>query len=186
MIKIPKFFHEILGEFQTKSSLLVIALFLLISGFTLGLLTYEEWRGLSLLKQIVICLLFLDISGGVIANLTRGTDIFYKQRPRMRWIFIAIHIQPIILSWAMEISIYYGLIICGYTLVSATFLNLIRSYSIQNLIAGGLTGLGLLIVAYYSHTTPLFVSTLFLFYIFKVLYSFSVFHHRGSSNEQTN
>ncbi|WP_018932402.1 hypothetical protein [Gracilibacillus lacisalsi] len=186
MIKIPSFFHEILGEFQTKSSLLVIACFVLISGCTLCLLTFDEWRGLSLLKQIVMWFLFLDISGGVVANLTKGTDIFYEQHPRMRWIFIAIHIQPIILSWAMEISIYYGIIVCVYTLISAIVLNWMRSSSIHNLLAGGLTGLGLLMVVYLGQTIPLFASAIFIFYVFKVLYSFSVFHHRGAHHEQTN
>ncbi|SCY22951.1 hypothetical protein [Alkaliphilus peptidifermentans] len=183
MIKIPKFFHEILGEFQTKSSLVVIALFVLISGFAIGILGYDEWNGLSLVKQIVTWFLFLDISGGVVANLTKGTDIFYDRYPRKRWVFIAIHIQPIILSWSIGISILYGVIICAYTLITAVFLNFIRDYSFHTLLAGSLTGLGLLIVAYLGQTVPFFASTLLIFYVFKVLFSFSVFHHRGEQNE---
>lgn len=183
MIKIPKFFHEILGEFQTKSTLVVIALFVLISGFVIGILGYDEWKELSLVKQVVTWFLFLDISGGVVANLTKGTDIFYDRYPRKRWIFIAIHLQPIILSWSMGISIYYGIMICAYTLICAAILNLIRAYSIHILLAGSLTGLGLLIAAYLGQTAPFFATTLFVFYIFKVLFSFSVFHHRGEQNE---
>ncbi|RSL31769.1 hypothetical protein D7Z54_19270 [Salibacterium salarium] len=183
MIKIPKFFHEILGEFQTKSTLVVIALFVLISGFAIGILSYDEWKGLPLVKQIITWILFLDISGGIVANLTKGTDIFYDRYPRKRWIFIAIHVQPVILSWSMEISIHYGVMICAYTLISAALLNLIRDYSIHNLLAGSLTGLGLLIAAYLGQEAPFFASTLFIFYIFKVLYSFSVFHHKGGQNE---
>ncbi len=183
MIKIPKFFHEIFGEFQTKSSLIVIAFFVIVSGFLIGILGYGEWKELSLVKQVVIWFLFLDISGGVIANLTRGTDIFYDKSPRNRWIFIAIHIQPIILSWSIEISLHYGIIICVYTLISAAFLNLIRDYSIHTLLAGSLTGLGLLIAAYFSQAIPFFASTLFIFYIFKVLFSFSVLYHKEEQYE---
>lgn len=139
MIKIPKFFHEILGEFQTISSLVVIALFVLISGFAIGILGYDEWTRLPLAKQIVTWFLCLDISGGVVANLTKGTDIFYAKHPRKRWIFIAIHLQPIILSWSMGISIHYGVIICAYTLICASLLNFIRNYSFHNLLAGSLT-----------------------------------------------
>ncbi|TCK92565.1 hypothetical protein EDC19_1713 [Natranaerovirga hydrolytica] len=75
MIKIPKFFHKILGEFQTKSSLVVIGLFVIISGFAIGVLGYNEWKEVSLVKQLVTWFLFLDISGGFVANLTKGTDI---------------------------------------------------------------------------------------------------------------
>lgn len=183
MIKIPKFFHELLGEFQTKSSLVIIGLFVLISGFSIGILGYDEWNRVSLVKQLVTWFLFLDISGGVVANLTKGTDLFYDRYPKKRWIFIAVHVQPLILSWSMEISIYYGVVICTYTLISAALLNFIRDHSIHNLLAGSLTGLGLLIVAYLGQTAPFFASTLFIFYVFKVLFSFSVFHHRGEQNE---
>lgn len=181
MVNIPKFFHELLGEFQTKSSLVVIGLFVLISGFAIGFLGYDDWNKVSLVKQLVIWFLFLDISGGVVANLTKGTDFYYERYPRKRWIFIAIHIQPLILSWSMEIPLYYGVIICAYTLISAAFLNLIRYHSIQKLLAGTLTGLGLLIVAYIGQTVPFFASTLFSFYVFKVLFSFSVSHHKGGT-----
>ncbi|WP_088103296.1 hypothetical protein [Halalkalibacter urbisdiaboli] len=183
MIKIPKFFHEILGESQEKSSLVVIGFFVLISGFLIGILGYDEWKELSLVKQVVTWFLFLDISGGVVANLTKGTDIFYNRYPSKRWIFIAIHIQPIILSWSMGISIHYGIMICAYTLIGAALLNLSRNHSIHNLLAGSLTGVGLLIAAYLGQTAPFFASTLIIFYIFKVLFSFSVFHHRGEQNK---
>ncbi|WP_147804248.1 hypothetical protein [Alkalicoccus halolimnae] len=181
MIKIPKFFHEILGEYQSKSALVIIALFVLISGAAAGIFGYDEWKGLSLVKQIVTWLLFLDIAGGVVANLTRGTDLFYNQHPKKRWIFIAIHIQPVILAWSMEVPLYYGVTIWIYTFIGAVFLNFIRESPFQSLSAGSLTGLGLLIVAYWGQTLPFLVSVLFIFYIFKVLFSFSVFHYKGDT-----
>jgi hypothetical protein len=179
MMNIPPFFHELLGKHQQKSSLFIIALFVLISGVLLGILAYEEWRSLSPVKGLVTALLFLDISGGVIANLTKGTDIFYARHPKKRWIFIMIHIQPLILSWSLEIPMIYGMIIFVYTLISASFLNLIREFSGHPLIAGGLTAVGFLIVLYQSLSSSFIASTLLLFYVFKVLFSFSVFHHKG-------
>ncbi|MBM7541945.1 hypothetical protein [Amphibacillus cookii] len=181
MIKIPKFFHELLGEYQTKSSLVVIGVFVLISSFLMAVLGYDQWKELLFIKQLVTWLLFLDISGGVLANLTKGTDLYYNDNHWRRWVFIAIHVQPIILSWAMDISLHYGMIIYVYTLVCAIFLNLIRNYHFHSLTAGGLTSLGLLIVAYFGQTVPFFALTLFTFYVFKVLFSFSVFHHRSKS-----
>ena len=183
MIKIPKSFHELLGEFQTRSSLAAIALFVLVSGLFIGILGYEEWRGLSFLKQVVTWILFLDISGGVVANLTKGTDLYYERNPRKRWIFIAIHVQPLILSWSMGIPIHYGVIICAYTLIGAAILNLMRNYANQNLLAVSLTGVGLLIATYLGQTVPFFAATLWSFYILKVMFCFSVFHHRGEQNE---
>ena len=178
MIRIPKFFHELLGELQSKSSLAAIVIFVVIAGLFVGVLGYEDLSGLTLLKQAVTWLLFLDISGGVIANLTRGTDTYYDRDPVKRWIFIAIHIQPIILSWSMDISLHYGVIIWAYTLTGAVILNLIRNNPHHILIAGGLTGLGLLTAVYLGQFVPFFAAALWTLYIFKVLFSFSVFHHR--------
>jgi hypothetical protein len=182
MIKIPTFFHELFGEYQTKSSLIIIVLFVMTSGIISGVLGYDDWSKLSFVKQLVSWLLLLDISGGVVANLTKGTDIYYHQNPKKRWIFIAIHIQPLILSWSMNVSFNYGLMIYVYTLISALILNHIREYDFQNLIAGSLTAIGLLMVIYFGQNIPFFASTLFMFYIFKVLFSFSVFHHKGEQN----
>lgn len=183
MIKIPTFFHELFGEYQTKSSLIIIALFVIISGITIGVLGYDDWSKLSFIKQLVSWLLLLDISGGVVANLTKGTDIFYQQSPNKRWIFIAVHIQPLILSWSMNVSFNYSLMIYVYTLISAVLLNHIKEYNSQNLIAGSLTALGLLMVIYFGQNIPFFASSLFILYIFKVLFSFSVFHHKGEQYE---
>lgn len=179
MINIPTFFHELLGKEQTKSSIMIIASFVLISGFILGILAYDEWMGLSLMKIIVSWFLFLDISGGVVANLSKGTDIFYNQHPRKRWIFIAIHIQPLILAWSLEISMSYGVIIWVYTIISASVLNFLREEANHPLMAGSLTAFGFLIVAYFAQSMTFFATSLLIFYVFKVLYSFSVFHHKG-------
>lgn len=181
MMKIPTFFHDILGEYQTKSSLSVIALFVIATGILFGISGYDELIHLSLFKQIVIWILFLDISGGVVANLTRGTDLFYEKYPKKRWIFITIHIQPVILAWAMDISMYYGITICFYTLTGAAFLNYIRDWPVQRILAGSLTGIAVMITVSWADTLPFIAVILFIFYLFKVLFSFSVFHHRGET-----
>jgi len=179
MINIPTFFHELLGKYQTKASLMIIASFVLISGFALSILAYDEWINLSIVKIIVAWFLFLDISGGVVANLTEGTDIFYDHHPRKRWIFIAIHVQPLILAWSLEVSMSYGLIIWAYTIICASLLNLMRKHPVHRPMAGFLTAFGFLIVAYFAQSMPFFATSLLMFYVFKVLYSFSVYHQKG-------
>jgi hypothetical protein len=180
MLKIPKFFHELLGEYQSIESILIISAFIVFSSLTIGILGYNDYKDLSLLKQIITWLLFIDISGGVVANLTKGTDLYYEKHPQKRWIFILIHIQPLILAWSMEFSIYIVLIICIYTLISAALLNYLRNNENQKIIAGSLTAFGFLLSTYLSQDIPLFASVLFIFYTFKVLYSFSVFHHKDN------
>jgi len=178
MLKIPKFFHEILGEVQTVKSILIIGTFIIFSSLTIGILGYNDYKDLSLLKQIITWLLLIDISGGVVANLSKGTDIYYEEHPQKRWLFILIHIQPLILSWSMEFSISIGLIVCLYTILSAFLLNYLRYNENQKMLAGSLTGFGFLLSTYLSQNIPLFASVLFIFYTFKVLYSFSVYHHK--------
>lgn len=178
MVRIPKFFHEILGEYQRKSALLVIALFVLISGTTAGTLGFNDWNHLSFIKQLVMWLLFVDIAGGVVANITKGTDMFYHRHPEKRWIFIAIHIQPVILAWSMEFPLIYGVLLSIYTLLFAALLNVWRDAELQPLFAAGFTGVGLLFTAYFGQTIPFLAAVVLSFYVFKVLYSFSVFHHR--------
>ncbi|WP_245719421.1 hypothetical protein [Pelagirhabdus alkalitolerans] len=149
----------------------------MISGFLVGVLAYDEWIDLSLAKQIILWALFIDISGGVVVNLTKAADQFYQHHSRKRSFFILIHIQPIIITWMMEIPLHYGIALYVYTAIGALFLNTIRQHTIHKPTTGALTALGFIVVVYWGQTMPLFVTILFLFYLFKVLYSFSVCHY---------
>jgi len=177
IIRIPKFFHELLGEQQTKASMIIILLFVVLSGTILGFVTFHEWSSLPLIKLLFSWLLFVDIAGGVIANLTRGTDTYYSERPMLRWIFISIHVQPILLAWSFNSSIASATYIWFYTIFTTVVLNICRGLKFQRELAGSFLGISFIIILTFQSTQALFVTILHLFYVVKVIYNFSVQHY---------
>jgi hypothetical protein len=157
--------------------MIIILLFIVLSGTILGFVTFHEWSNLPLIKLILSWLLFVDIAGGVISNLTRGTDTYYSERPKLRWIFIAIHVQPIILAWTFNSSIISATYIWLYTIIASVILNLCRRFEIQRELAGSFLGISFIIILALQSTQPLFITILHFFYAVKLIYNFSVRHY---------
>ncbi|WP_444684515.1 hypothetical protein [Alkalicoccus luteus] len=172
MIRIPAFFHEILGEVQSKTALLVIMLFTGTIVLLAGVFGYVTWSQLAFVKQLVLFVLLIDIAGGVVANVTPGTDRFYGGSARRRWVFIAIHVQPIILAWALELPLMIGIGLWAFTTACAVLLNVMREQQEQPLVAFALAGIGFMLIAF-SGIAPL-AAGIFLLYVCKVLISFSI------------
>ena len=182
MIKIPKFFHEILGETQKKTELMGIILFSLIST-TFLFIFYRDTLGLlPLLNQAILLLLTLDITGGVIANLSFGTDRYYAERKNARLVFIAIHIQPLLMFLFAKLPLWIAFILWGYTIICAFALEKLKKHPSQKVFAGITLFIGLGILFIFETSLTTFDSFLMLLFLFKVLYSFSVNHHLGDSN----
>lgn len=181
MIKIPKFFHEIFGETQSNWELLMIFDFVFFSGLLLAFFTKNQWGALSPLGLFFLVLLFLDISGGVIANLTAGTNAYYQSRPKARLVFIGIHVQPLLLAWVMGGGFKIAVILWLYTVCMAFLANALRNLPFHRGICGYLTAIGLLIAAFEPNVL---LRILYLFYVIKVLYNFSVDHaNKGGTDE---
>lgn len=182
MIKIHKFFHEILGETQRPIELLFIILFAVVVTTFLFFFYYDFLSTLPLLNQVFLLLLTIDIAGGVIANLTRGTDLYYAKRKNARLIFIAIHIQPILIFLFTSLPLWIGFILWAYTIFCALILEWIKNHPSLKVFAGFDLFVGLIILfAFQSALTP-FASFLMILFLFKVLYSFSVNHYSGTTN----
>lgn len=179
MIKIPKFFHEILGEEQKKIELILIMIFAILSSVFLVLFYYDSLAELPFLNQMVLILLTLDITGGVVANLSYGTDHYYSTRKQARYVFIAIHIQPILIFIFAQLPLWIGLVLWAYTILCALILERYKNNQSQKVLAGFTFFTGLLIVFGLQNILTTFVLVIMLLYLFKVLYSFSVNHHHG-------
>lgn len=183
MIRIPKFFHEILGESQKKIELICIILFAVLSTTFIIIFYADFLNTFSLLSQGMLLLLTLDITGGVIANLSFGTDQFYSQRKKARIVFIAIHIQPLLIFLFTRQPLWIGIILWAYTILGALVLERFKNHPSQKVLAGFNLFVGLvLLFGFQSSLTP-FVTFLMLLFLFKVLYSFSVNHHNGGASE---
>jgi hypothetical protein len=175
-IQIPKFLHELFGTQQNRSELVLIILFTITSTLLVAWLTASYWQTLTWYQNLVLWLLFLDISGGVVANLSEGTNNYYNARPKARWLFIAIHIQPLLLAIVLESPIQIALAVWLYTLISASIINHLRAMVYHRLLAGALLATAIIIYVLNGVTLPIPITLIYILYMMKVIYSFSVDH----------
>ncbi|ELZ97047.1 hypothetical protein C440_04698 [Haloferax mucosum ATCC BAA-1512] len=102
--------------------LLVLASGVVFTGFVFG---YAETQALdwSIIQQLLVAFLTLDIAGGIVANTTAsGVDWWHRpsQRRRDHFAFVAFHIYPFALAWVFEtVSWVEGALVYGYILGSA-------------------------------------------------------------------
>lgn len=183
MIKIHNFFHEILGETQKPIELILTIVFAVFAT-SFSFVFYADFLStLPHLTKVALLLITLDITGGVLANLTQGTDRFYSARKKARLIFIIIHVQPVLVFFLTNQPWWIGVLLWGYTLVSAIILERIKYHPSQKIAAGFVLFTALAILfGFQSDLTP-FVVFLMVLYLFKVLFSFSVNHHVGVTHE---
>ncbi len=175
-ISIPKFFHELFGTHQQKPELILILLFTVLATLSTAWITAPYWVELKWYQNLVLWLLFLDIAGGVVANLSTGTNNHYNEHPKARWIFIAVHIQPLIIAAVLQSPLLIAIIIWLYTLLSACLINSLREKIYHRLLAGALYATALIVFVLSDLSLPLLIALIYLLYMMKVIYSFSVNH----------
>jgi hypothetical protein len=175
-IQIPKFLHELFGTQQNRCELVLILLFTIFSTLGVAWFTAPYWQTLTWYQNLVLWLLFLDICGGVVANLSEGTNNYYNARPNARWLFIAIHIQPLLLAVVLESPIQVALAVWLYTLFSASLVNRLRAMVYHRLLAGSLLATAIIIYILSGVSLPIPITLIYILYMMKVIYSFSVDH----------
>ncbi len=170
-VNIPVAFRELHGERATVADLLftygtgiVIAAAVLLTADTP--LPFE--------KRLLLGLLVMDIAGGVTANFTRGTNAYYGQRPRLRFFYVLSHtLQPVVLMWLFPEEAVRVAVFAGYALLSALFVNSIRSHWLQRLLAAMLTACGVFLLHFLSFTFSVLAMILTL-YLVKLVLAFAV------------
>jgi hypothetical protein len=76
-IQVHKFLFELFGRETTTFDLLAIVIGSLSFA---GLMPILKWNtDISNFKLIILTILALDIAGGVVANFTTGTNIYFKK-----------------------------------------------------------------------------------------------------------
>lgn len=175
-LKIPKALHELFGEDQIKSELIITIVFSIVAFLALIMGTHQEWIGLPWYKSALLFVLLLDILGGVVANLSTGTNQYYQKNPTKRWIFIAIHLQPFVFAWIFQSDFMAAFMVWGYTIGASSIINLLQGKEYQRILAGSLLGFGILIFVLLSFELPKVVTIIYMLYMFKLIYGFSVDH----------
>lgn len=177
-VQVPKFFHELLGKKTTLMELMIIILFTLIASSGVLIITANEWQVLKIYQIIVLVILMLDIYGGVIANFTYSTNEQYSRGSnKSRLIFLAIHIQPIILTLVLREFLMASLIVWAITIAGALIVNAYKGRDIQHVIGGLIMVINILIVILFLSYLPKYLLILYMFYVIKVCFSFAVDHY---------
>lgn len=176
-IKLPSVLYEVFGEESTLVEMLLILFFSVGATWELFASTQAEWEALATWKFIVILILAFDIFAGFIANLTFSTNAFYQASNKARLGFIAIHVQPLIFAFLANSSPTLGVGIWIYTILAALFVNKLKGYPAQRVVAGALVGLGLISLVLFTNGIAVWLLVVLAFYQLKVTYSFAVDHY---------
>jgi hypothetical protein len=171
-IQVHRVLRKLFGRETTKFALLAI----IISGFSFGVLTLIlNWNiDISILKKIALTLLAFDIGGGVVSNFTPGTNNYYAESLRKRYLFILFHlIQPSILIWIFPNDLPAILGVLIFTLTSSIFVLNIKKIYNQRIVAISLLILCLLLSSFlnYSNTSSQIIMQ---FFSIKLILAFSV------------
>ncbi|MCC6261034.1 MAG: hypothetical protein IT311_09235 [Anaerolineales bacterium] len=173
-VQIPVSLREALGEKSSVPELIMIFLTSILGTLGLFYFTNTEWNELSFWKIIILFLLIFDVLAGFIANLTLSTNNYYKGNPKLRLVFIAIHIQPLIFSFLLSenLALCFGVWI--YTVIAALIVNALQKFPAQKVLAASLATFGLLGLFLNSTNLSILLFTSLAFYHLKVVYSFAV------------
>lgn len=173
-MKIPSYFHEVFGEESTPAELVMIFATSIVATVVLFYATLGELSELPVWKTFLLFLLIFDMMAGFIANLTLSTNNFYRNRPSLRLVFIALHIQPLLFSFLLGGHFLICFIVWAYTTSATLIVNALQKYPAQKALAGSLVMFGLVGLQLVSRTLPIVLLVSLAFYQLKVIYSFGV------------
>lgn len=181
-IRVRRVFHELFGEETTRLDLLaILASAILGTGLVLWF-DYDHLSMLSLPVMIVILILLLDILGGVVANMTKGTSSYYKEREGLRQIFIFIHIQPILFALLIQAYILESVFIYLYVAIAATLINAIRHLPQHKAVAAMMFMFGAIFLIFFGTEMPPYVLIFYIFFMMKMIISFACSHTHHRKN----
>lgn len=174
-IKMSRFLWPVFGEAAT-----VPALFMVCSAGAIGFV-FSFWYGsvvysFDSLRLVILSFIGADLASGSIANLSSGTNLYYRFRPFSRLVFLFLNasLPAGLLFLFPEGGIFW---IALYAFASGvSFIVLwIRSVELQRMVAGLALAVGcaeiLSMAGIYGYAQ--FLAFLFLF---KIVYAFSVRH----------
>lgn len=161
------------GEHPTRADLILTYL-----GACLCLISVEflvSPLDLSTTKHLVLSFIVLDLSGGVIANVTDSTSAFYAGRPRLRIMFLLAHmVQPALLVWIFPQNSIVVFYITVYTLLSSLVVSWVGDFARQRTLALFLLLPGLSSLPYVLDKGPSVLAVCLSMYMMKMILSFSV------------
>jgi hypothetical protein len=171
-INIPKYFQELHGEKTSLVSLILVY----FTSLTISLIItyYAIPADFALWKTILFFITMLDIAGGVIANFTNSTNLYYQEKSNLRIPFICLHIiHPTILYLLFPSDGTLFIFMGVYTIACCFILHFIHSRELQRLIAVFLLTMGVTLVFIIPSDITILKLLPILFFL-KLILGFSV------------
>lgn len=127
---------------------------------------------LPLFNQIILYIILIDLFAGIVANLFDETRLYYQEHPKLKRIFVIIHIYPMLICLLAGVPILYGLYIYAYLVAANFILQQIKHIMLQELFVL-IFILGAISIIYQMIEVTPFVLTMFGALSIKILFSFS-------------
>ncbi|MDN5216943.1 hypothetical protein QQ020_33035 [Fulvivirgaceae bacterium BMA12] len=171
-IKIPKFLHEVHGHESSLEELIFNYITVL---FVTGILVImAKDLSLSTFKLAICVLLAIDLSGGVVSNFMEGTNRYYAESSKRRYIFISLHIiQPLLMYWIFPDEGINIMLMTLYTLSTMSIVNGIKKQERQRFLAAVFMMSGIALAFALNITYSVLLLMLVMFTI-KLILSFAV------------
>ena len=129
-IKIPKYLHELHGEYPDTFTLIGTYLACLISGILV--IVFTNCLGLPIWKSVLLFVLYADIAGGVISNFSSSTKDYYRNNKSLRLAFIFMHlIHPALFILLFPDFADYFIYVGLFTILACLIVNRINQIEIQ-------------------------------------------------------
>jgi len=180
-IKINDFFHDVFGKKQSIVELIAIFLFCFIATYFIFANYSWDTQEIITWKIIAAFILVADIMAGCIANFTFSTNEHYVKQSKKRLYFILFHIHLLVISFLLDAYFVYAFIFTVYTIGAACIVNALMGKRLQRFIAANLVFYGLILILYF--TLPLWFILISLFFMIKLIFSFSVNHYEVSAEQ---
>ena len=171
-VSVPNFLHELHGKEAKVYDILLVYTAALLSTICLLYLVWD--LPLKFYKFIVLGVLIADISGGVVSNFTKGTNDYYSESPKLRKVFISLHVvQPSLLVWIFPQDLSSIIIVSVYSLLTLIIVSSMRNTEKQRVLAVFFVLIGLLLTFVLIIHQPVVHIVLVLF-LLKLTLAFAV------------
>lgn len=145
VVRVPRLLHVLHGEETTLGDLVVTWVVALGTALVIVLRPGTRPVATRWWEIAIVAAIGADIAAGVVATFTAGTDRFYAARPRLRIVFLLLHvIQPTLLFFIIGGPVEVWAVVPAFAIVSALVVNALPGRH-QATLAAALTVAGVMI-----------------------------------------
>ncbi|PIE50980.1 MAG: hypothetical protein CSA38_00470 [Flavobacteriales bacterium] len=175
-VRPPKILHELHGSSTTWFDIILAysgGVLAIISVYVLCLQNNIE---IPIWKLILLLLISGDVGAGVVANFTKGTNVYYggENNSKLRLGFILIHfLHPAVFLYTLNLFSMKTIGLVLFVIVSTLIINAIKNKGKQKVIASFFTVLGIGGLLIIGISNPLLLC-FFTLYMIKLFIAFGI------------